>query len=191
MNKTAATESLSTLLESLRHACIRMGLPYFIAIVKSNDSKKTQYYTNALSPAVAQIQLNDDIITPQLLIMNGFDTAEPNTIPDYEKPESVRNGVKPVYSNELNYVVGIKNNVAPILDKIEAICKADKLPYIIILVESDMDGKTVYQTRRLTAAELKMSLTDDRIEKVSDVISGMVPVAPIYMPTIIEDMFDI
>lgn len=191
MKKKMVEDTLTVLLEKFRHSCIRARVPYYMGIVKSNERNKTTYYTNVLSPAVLEMSLNNDLITPQILIMNGFDTAEPNLVPDYDKPESARSGVRPVYKNNIDYTADIKKYILPIWKKIEDICNEDKLPFILIMAESDMNYETKYIIKEFLPEDIVSNLADNRLEKVKDVLRGMIPVSPIYMPVVIDDFFDL
>lgn len=76
-NKNIVKTKIAKPLGEIAKVCRENKIPFFFAVPVFNDEEKTDYYTEILSPAVAEQELTDDKITKMLNVMNGFDTLPP------------------------------------------------------------------------------------------------------------------
>ncbi len=78
-NKKVIKDEIVDTVLRLKALCRQYGIPCFVAMPEVEDGKKTQYYTEILSPAVLEMELSDDRISQMINVINGFDTVPPRS----------------------------------------------------------------------------------------------------------------
>lgn len=76
-NKSIIKSKVVKPLGEIVKVCKENQIPFFFAIPMTDDGEKTEYFSEILSPAVAERELADDKITRMLNVMNGFETIPP------------------------------------------------------------------------------------------------------------------
>lgn len=76
-NKSIIKSKIMKPLTEIVKTCKENSIPFFFAIPTSDNGKQTEYFSEILSPAVAEQELSDDKITKMLNVMNGFETIPP------------------------------------------------------------------------------------------------------------------
>lgn len=68
--------------------------------------------------------------------------------------------------------------IKPLVEEINEICISEKIPYFATFVISDKEGKTEYETYRLTPGVAEVKINDDRITKMLNVANGFDTIPP-------------
>lgn len=84
-NKTEDYENIiQPLINNLMVECQRLSIPMFFSAAIANNNSCTEYRSKMVSPVMLDFTLTDDLISPMLLVLNGFKPMRGDVAPEEE-----------------------------------------------------------------------------------------------------------
>lgn len=76
-NQEIIKKEIQPLLRLMKDICLKNQIPMFVALAEKEDGEHmTSYYTDIVSPALLEMKLSNDKISPMLKVVNdGFDVV--------------------------------------------------------------------------------------------------------------------
>ena len=76
----AFNQEIAPIVQSLKSACFKQGIPMFLSCAVRNENHDTEYISEMISPAQLEVALKNDRIAEMVKVLNGF-VAVPETKP--------------------------------------------------------------------------------------------------------------